>query len=206
VGWKTHLPAYGLRAEAAAFHYEYSDLQTFIRVDLGPVSVQALGNVPEAEVQGIDASLDWEPVDGLTLQAGLGLLNTELGAFSTVAGPIAAGNKLPNAADVTGNLRASYEWSLGGDLTMSIQGGGQYSDAVFKDAINDPVIAGDAYWVYDARVAIGEVGGDWEVALWGQNLSDEQYVVQGLNSGLGAGNRTYNAPRTFGITLSKRFQ
>ncbi|MDP3738888.1 MAG: TonB-dependent receptor [Hyphomonadaceae bacterium] len=206
VGWKTYLPAYGLRAEAAAFHYEYSDLQTFIRVDLGPISVQALGNVPEAEVQGIDASLDWEPVDGLTLQAGLGLLNTELGSFSTVAGQIAAGNKLPNAADVTGNLRASYEWSLGGDLTMSVQGGGQYSDAVFKDAINDPVIKGDAYWVYDARIAIGEAGGDWELALWGQNLSDEQYVTQGLNSGLGAGNRTYNAPRTFGVTLSKRFQ
>ena len=205
VGWKAHMPAWRLRAEAAAFHYDYSDLQTFIRVDLGPVSVQALGNVPEAEVQGIDASLDWAPVDGLTLQAGLGLLNTELGAFSTVAGPVAGGNKLPNAADVTGNLRATYEWQVGGNLTASVQGGAQYSDAMFKDAINDPIIAAEAYWTYDARIAIGDPADDWEIAIWGQNLSDEQYVVQGLNSGLGAGNRTYNAPRTFGATLSKRF-
>jgi iron complex outermembrane recepter protein len=206
IGVKTRLTVHGLRAEAAVFHYDYSDLQTFIRVDLGPLSVQALGNVPEAEVQGLDASLFWEPVDGLTLQAGLGLLDTELGTFNTTAGPVAAGNKLPNAADVTGNLRASYEWNVSGNLVMSIQGGGQYSDAVFKDAINDPVIVGDAYWLYDARIAIGEMEGDWEVALWGQNLSDERYITQGLNSGLGAGNRTYNAPRTFGVTLSKRFQ
>jgi iron complex outermembrane receptor protein len=206
VGWKTHLPAYGLRAEAAAFHYDYSDLQTFIRVDLGPISVQALGNVPEAEVQGIDASLDWQPVDSLTLQAGIGLLDTELGSFATVAGPVAAGNKLPNAADVTGNLRAIYEWSVSANLVARVQGGAQYSDGMFKDAINDPIIAADAYWVYDARIAIGDLAGDWELAIWGQNLSDEQYVVQGLNSGLGAGNRTYNAPGTFGVTLSKKFQ
>jgi iron complex outermembrane receptor protein len=77
---------------------------------------------------------------------------------------------------------------------------------MFKDAINDPIIAAESYWTYDARVAIGDMAGDWELSVWGQNLSDEQYVVQGLNSGLGAGNRTYNAPRTFGVTLSKRFR
>jgi iron complex outermembrane receptor protein len=206
VGWKAQFPAYDLRAEAAAFYYDYSDLQTFIRVDLGPISVQALGNVPEAEVSGLDASLFWEPVDGLTLQGGIGVLNTELGAFDTTAGPVAAGNKLPNAADLTGNLRAIYEWTVGDNMVARIQGGAQYSDDVFKDAINDPVIAAEAYWLYDARIAVGDAAGDWEVALWGQNLSDEQYVVQGLNSGLGAGNRTFNAPRTFGITLSRRFR
>ncbi len=206
IGAKTRLPDYHLRAEASAFHYDYSDLQTFIRVDLGPLSVQALGNVPEAEVNGLDASLDWAPVDGLTLQAGLGLLDTELGAFMTTAGPVAAGNKLPNAADVTGNLRGTYEWQVGGNLMARVQAGAQYSDAVFKDALNDPVIEGDAYWLYDARISLGDLDSDWEIALWGQNLADEQHVVQGLNSGLGAGNRTYNAPRTFGISLSRKFQ
>ena len=87
-----------------------------------------------------------------------------------------------------------------------LQGGAQYSDGVFKDALNDPVIAAGAYWLYDARIAIGDMAGDWELALWGQNLGDERHVVQGLDSGLGAGNRTYNAPRTYGVTLSKKFK
>ncbi len=206
VGLKARLPDYHLRAETAAFYYDYNDLQTFVRVDLGPISVQALNNVPEAEVKGLDASLYWEPVDGLTLQSGLGLLNTELGAFQTTAGPVAAGNKLPNAADVTGNLRAIYEWPVTGDLVMRLQGGAQYSGPAFKDAINDPIIEAQSYWLYDARISIADMASEWELSLWGQNLGDEQHVVQGLNSGLGAGNRAYNAPRTFGVSLSKKFR
>ena len=52
----------------------------------------------------------------------------------------------------------------------------------------------------------GREDGDWELALWGQNLTNEQYVEQGLNSGLGAGNRNYNAPRTYGVQLTRHFQ
>ena len=65
--------------------------------------MQALGNVPEAEVSGVEASLSWEPIDGLTLQAGVGLLDTELGAFETTAGPIPAGNEIPNAPGLSFN-------------------------------------------------------------------------------------------------------
>jgi iron complex outermembrane recepter protein len=194
-----------LRGELSAFHYDYADLQTFIRVDLGPISVQALGNVPEAEISGLEASLAWEPIDGLTLQAGAGLLETELGAFETTAGPIPAGNEIPNAPGLSFNGRAIYEWNLGGDLVARAQVGADYSDGMFKDALNDPIIQAEEYWVFDARFAVGDVAGDWEVALWGANLTDEQYVVQGLNSGLGAGNRNYSAPRTYGISVSRQF-
>jgi len=204
VGFKWR-PSRQLRAEAAAFYYDYSDLQTFIRVDLGPISVQALGNVPEAHIQGIDASLDWEVVRGFTLEGGLGLLWTELGAFDTTAGPVAAGNDLPNAPGVSFNGRAIYEWSVGSGLTARLQAGAQYTQGTFKDALNDPVIASDDHWTFDARAAIGSDSGNWELAIWGQNLTDERYVEQGLNSGLGAGNRTYNAPRTYGAQVSRRF-
>jgi iron complex outermembrane receptor protein len=194
-----------VRAEFAAFYYDYSDLQTFVRVDLGPISVQALRNVPEAEVRGVEGSVSWEPVDGLTLQAGAGFLETELGAFATTAGPVPAGNEIPNAPGLSFNARAIYEWSLANGLTARAQIGADYADGAFKDALNDPLIQSDEYWLLDARFAVGSETGDWEVALWGANLADEQYVVQGLNSGLGAGNRTYNAPRTFGISATRRF-
>jgi iron complex outermembrane receptor protein len=205
IGVKWQVPSARVRGEMAAFYYDYSDLQTFIRVDLGPVSVQALGNVPEAQISGVEASLAWEPVDGLTLQAGAGLLSTELGSFSTVAGPVPAGNEIPNAPGLSFNARAIYEWNMGPNLLGRAQIGADFADGAFKDALNDPIIASEKYWLFDARVGIGSPGGDWEIALWGANLTDEQYVVQGLNSGLGAGNRNYNAPRTYGVSLSRRF-
>lgn len=136
---------------------------------------------------------------------GLGLLETELGAFATTAGPIPAGNEIPNAPGLSFNARAIYEWNIGSSLVARAQVGANYADEMFKDAINDPIIAADSYWLFDARVSVGWLSGDWDVALWGANLTDEQYVVQGLNSGLGAGNRNYNAPRTWGVSVSRRF-
>jgi iron complex outermembrane receptor protein len=206
IGVKYRLPAARLHAEAAAFYYDYSDLQTFIRVDLGPISVQALGNVPSAHVEGIDASLDWNITHALTLQAGLGLLSTELGAFTTVAGPVPKGHDLPNAPGVSFEGRAIYEWSLGSNMFLRAQAGAEYAEGSFKDALNDPVIASQDHWVYDARLALGSEDGNWELALWGQNLTNEHYVEQGLNSGLGAGNRNFNAPRTYGVQLTRHFQ
>ena len=77
---------------------------------------------------------------------------------------------------------------------------------MFKDAVNDPLIRGDSYWLFDARVAIGAADERWEVAVWGRNLSDNRHVVQGLDvASLGFGNRNYNAPRTYGVTGTFRF-
>ena len=50
---------------------------------------------------------------------------------------------------------------------------------MFKDAINDPVIAADSYVLVNARLALFNAARSWEVALWGKNLSDEQYVAAG---------------------------
>jgi iron complex outermembrane recepter protein len=190
----------------SAFHYDYNDIQTFIAVDVGPFTIQRLGNVPEARVDGVDVEALWEPLEGLTLQANLGWLDTELGAFDTLNGPVPKGNELPNSPQVTAGVLARYEVGLGAALDGMIQVDASYSDPVFKDAINDPVIAAGSYTVVNARLALFDDGRDWEVALWGRNLNDERYVVQGLNTGLGAGNRNYNSPRTYGVTFTYRWQ
>jgi iron complex outermembrane receptor protein len=139
------------------------------------------------------------------LQGTVGWLDTELGAFRTLTGDIPKGKKLPNAPDLTLGALARYEADFSATLGGSIQVDGSYSDSVFKDAINDPIIAADSYVLVNARVAMFNAAHSWEVALWGKNLSDEQYVAQGLNTGLGAGNRNYNAPRTYGASFTYRW-
>jgi iron complex outermembrane receptor protein len=205
VGAKAELFDRSMLISASAFYYDYSDVQTFIRAP-GAIPVQKLGNVDEATVQGLDLDVLWRPVSGLTLNAGLGLLETELGAFTTTAGDIPAGNELPNAPELSFTGSAKYEWSIGG-FDASAQAGAAYTDDVFKDANNDPIVASGAHWLYDARATLGPADGPWEVAVWGENLSDEQYVVQGLNvASLGFGNRIFNAPRTYGVTLTWRWR
>jgi iron complex outermembrane receptor protein len=190
----------------SVFYYDYTDIQTFIAVDIGPFTIQRLGNVDEATVYGVDLEAAWLPASGLTLQASVGWLETELGAFSTLTGEVPEGNKLPNAPDLTLGALARWERELSARLSGFIQADASYSDAVFKDAINDPIIAADSYTVWNARIGLRESDGAWEAALWGKNLGDEQYVVQALNSGLGGGNRNFNAPRTVGASFTYRWR
>lgn len=191
----------------SVFYYDYTDVQTFIREDV-LIPVQRLGNVDEATIYGADLDLTWKPqeVEGLTLEARLGLLNSELGAFATANGPVPKGNELPNAPDVTFSGRVKYDLPIEDALFLGLQLGAHYSDGVFKDAINDPIVAAESYWTVDASAALFSASDGWEVKAWGKNLGDEQHVVQGLNVlALGYGNRYYSAPRTYGLTLSKRF-
>jgi iron complex outermembrane receptor protein len=190
---------------AAAFYYDYADIQTFIAVDIGPFIIQRLGNVDEARVHGLDFEATWAPTSHLTLQGSVGWLDAELGAFRTLTGDVPKGKQLPNAPDLTLGALARYETDFSATLGASVQVDGSYSDSVFKDAINDPVIAADSYVLVNARLALFDASRAWEVALWGKNLGDEQYVAQGLNTGLGAGNRNYNAPRTYGASFTYRW-
>lgn len=207
-GFKARLFDRSLSLEASAFWYDYEDLQTQTFTNVGAVSLIKLGNVDKATVKGLDIQAVWLPVDGLSLSAGVGLLDTKLGAFRTAGptGPITVpkGNELPNAPEVTLNLKARYEWQVMGDWTAAVQGGAHYSDEVFKEALNTPYLSADDYWIFDARASLTSAPG-WEVAVWAKNLGDKAYVAQVTDNGIGMGYRIFNAPRTYGVTLTKRF-
>jgi iron complex outermembrane receptor protein len=198
----------GLTYDAAIFYYDYKDVQTFIRDTSGGLPIQRLGNVDSAEIYGLDADIQYRPVglEALTLQAGLGLLHTRLSSFASSGGVVPAGNRLPNAPKVTFNGSAAYTIGLGDDLGLTLLGAVRQSGDAFKDALNDPLIAQGSFWMFDARATLASSPGGWEVALWGRNLSDTRYVVQGNNSqSLGYVYRFYNAPRTWGVSFAKRF-
>ena len=151
----------------------------------------------------------WSPalIRGLTLQAGAGLLHTSLGSFPSTTSPtgiVAAGNRLPNAPSLTFNGQARYDIPLGDERTLRLAGSAHYSASEFKDALNDPLLFQRSYWSFDGRVSL--IAGNWEAALWGRNLSDERHLVQGVNLlQFGYGNRSFSAPRTFGVSVSRRW-
>ena len=100
---------------AAVFYYDYTDIQTFIAVDIGPFIIQRLGNVDEARVYGLDLEATWAPTAHLTLQGSVGWLDTELGAFRTLTGDVPKGKELPNAPDLTLGALARYEADFSAD-------------------------------------------------------------------------------------------
>ena len=206
IGWNTQMFDRRLRLETSLFYYDYQDLQAQTFTNVGAVSLIKLGNIPHATVYGADLDATWRPVDGLTLRAGVGLLHTRLGAFATTV-PIPAGNKLPDAPDVTFTGLARYEHPMFGDGYIgAIQVAPHYSGAVFKEALNTPYLAANAYWTVDARASLATADKGWEAAIWARNLTDTRYVAQATDDGLGFGYRIFNTPRTYGVSITHQFR
>jgi iron complex outermembrane receptor protein len=78
---------------------------------------------------------------------------------------------------------------------------------VFKSANNTPLFLSDSYTLVDGRLAIQNESRTWELALWGKNLGDVQNVQEAFGAPeLGTITRSYNAPRTYGLTYTHFWQ
>lgn len=207
LGIKGRANDYGVSYEASLFYYDYEDVQTYISDTTGAVPVNRLDNVKGATIYGLDLMGQWRPplVEALTLSAGIGILDTELEAFEGSSGVVPKGNEQPDAPDLTANLAASYDFNLTDSLAAQFAVDGRYQSEAFHDALNDPLLVSDSYWVFNARLST-YLEDRWEFIAWGKNLADEEYVVQGSNQlPLGNGFRVYGPPRTYGITVIRHF-
>jgi iron complex outermembrane receptor protein len=113
---------------------------------------------------------------------------------------------LPQAPSFSGNALARYEFGLGGGLA-SVQADVQYTDDFCFTVLCAPVEKEKGYTVLNARVGYGAQDGSWEVAVFGDNLTEEEYRVYAFDSSLFAGvvAGVYGKPRTYGVRAMYRF-
>ena len=106
----------------------------------------------------------------------------------------------------SGNALARYEFELGGGLA-SIQADVQYTDDFCFTVLCAPVEKEKGYTVLNARIGYGAQDGRWEVAVFGDNLTEEEYRVYAFDSSLFAGvvAGVYGKPRTYGVRAIYRF-
>lgn len=205
VGAKAELLNGAMLATGAAFYYDYTDVQTQIQENQGQLSVIRIGNVHSAQVRGTELELHWRAIHDLDLSVGFSYLDTELGAFDSPAGPVAAGNKLPNAPEFSGVLTARYTVPIG-DYSLVFAGDARYTDAVFRDALNQSLLASGTEWLFDSNVDLLSKSLHWSLSLWGRNLTNEQVTQTAANNGIGDGYTLAQQPRTYGATVKYKFK
>ena len=207
LGIKGRISDAGLSYSLSGFYYDYRNAQTFIRDVVGALPIQRLGNIDKAKSYGVDADLVLKPhpLPGLSATVGLGLLHTRLGTFAASGGPVAAGNRLPDSPEFSFNTALSYEFGLSSSVNARFAVDGHYQSSTFRDALNDPIIASDGYWVWNGRVSVLHEN-HWDLSAWAKNVFDKRYVTQGVNqAAFGFGYRVYGAPRTYGLSATYQF-
>jgi iron complex outermembrane receptor protein len=180
VGMKSTWMDDRLRFNGALFYYDYDDLQVSTFAD-GTTRIE---NAASAELTGLELEVSALLTEGLVMNIGATFLDTEYDDFITTFGNLPeggpnvvnlSGNSLINAPDlkVVGNL--DYRFNVAGN-TMYLFGQVSWTDDIYHSQFNEAVVGQDSFTILDMRA--GYLFGEderWEVALVGNNLTDEEY-------------------------------
>ena len=173
------------------------------------INVVVLSNAGDAEVKGIEAELTWLPLDGLSITLGGNVMDTEIVRYTGVAGTgDFTGNKLANSPKSSWNGAVRYEFPLGGNLRAYLLGSARWQDDQYFTVANNPQASQRAYGVFNARAALTDSDGKWEVALWGENLGNKLFITQAYDNYPGIFPSQYflGDPRTYGLSVLYRFK
>lgn len=115
------------------------------------------------------------------------------------------GNTAARAPKNKYSLAVNYSASLGNGGDLSVDVSGSYSDNFYTEASNQGVSFHDDYTVWDAGARYTAPEGNWDVTLWGKNLSDELITSHAIVSSFGGSVELYAPPRTYGVTANYYF-
>jgi len=212
VGLKTQFMDNRIQVNGAAFFYDYED-QQFINV----IGInQTLENAGSSEIYGIDLEASMLLSDRLSVQLGLGLIDTEfkkleLNDPATNTDRDYSGNQLQQAPEVNFNAAVDYllgQWSSG-ELTLHLDT--TYQDEQYFSAYNDAPgfenIRADSYWQSNGQLRFDDASERYSISLWVKNIeeNDEPIYALSLSSGYGYDYTAVGAPRTYGADFTLRF-
>jgi len=210
-GVKSEFFAHRLRVNGSAFDYKYQNIQ----IDQIEDGVSVLLNAAKAKIYGADLDIAVLPFDGLTLGAAMEYLHGRYDSFpnAPLYTPLTTGGDLPGSFDAAGkttvrspdfvgNVTASYviPASIG---SFDFVAGGYYNSGFYwnpDDRIKQPV-----YTLVNASVTWTAPKADWDVRLWGKNLTGRRYYSYETDQEFGD-DASPAPPLTYGISIGYHFR
>ena len=193
LGLKTEWLDRRLRLNAAVFRTDVEDNQ-FFEFFAGPFGLlRVVTTIEEAQIQGFEADFNWIATDNWSIYGGLGLLDSEIERNDNR--PLSVGNDVPQAPDTTWNLGTQFVVPFGGDMEFFARADYQYVGETWFHTLQGeetPTIwqvffggsipsdfsrsQRDDYGTLNLRVGIDAE--NWSLAIWGRNVTDEEYLEE----------------------------
>jgi iron complex outermembrane receptor protein len=161
-------------------------------------------NAANAEVKGLEADMIWLPsgIDGLTVSAGVSVLDTEMTKVITPTKDVSLGDELAFAPRVQGNLQARYEWDMSSGMVAHVMPHLAYSAKSYSDviSINREEIAS---WTL-LGITAGVSSSTWGAEIFVDNIADSR-AEMARNFVFDRSRVSYARPRTMGVRLNYNF-
>lgn len=198
VGAKTDWFDRKLRLNVAAFQTDYSDLQIS---QLVPLCCVVVSNAAKARIRGAEVEFVVRPVQRLQIDGSYAYLDAKFTEYA-IPGQAYTGNRLPRSPKNKFNIGGQYEAPIG-DLTAKLRVDYSWVDDAYFEASNIPQQLWPSHDNVDARLSIAGPGEEWELSLWGKNLTNELVPTYVTYFGPFRQILTpYAPPRTYGMTLA----
>ena len=190
-----------LQTQISAFYQLRDDIQikqSLVQpmVSGGSSFTDYFSNAAEGTNYGVEAEFNWLVTDMVALFGSVGLLKTE---FDTPLSDTLDSREQAHAPSHQFALGTSVQLTDSLALTIDIEG----KDEFFLSSSHET--KSDAYEMVNANMTYDT--GDWELSIWGRNLTDEDVIVRGFSfpndPRKGYINEPYyqfGAPRVFGFT------
>jgi iron complex outermembrane receptor protein len=214
VGFKSDISS-TLRLNAAAFYYDYDDVQGFVsRLNvLTNTVINVLSNQGEAEHSGVEAELNWRPTEAFNVGLNIGYLDatikesgvTSLDIFQNV---VSVAGRRPYAPLWSGDFNATYQFSLLQDFNAAASlfynfrtdfSGSQ------PNLVEEAIYRLDGYDTVNVNVDLYHLQDDWNLSFWINNLFDESYRTRVKSDGLLSYADFFGQTRSVGASLELRW-
>jgi iron complex outermembrane receptor protein len=196
---------------AAAFYYDYTDLQVGF---VNEQSVVQTVNAASAENKGVELELIARLTESLTANVSATWLDATYTEFVTgdyrnnFEPTDLSGNNLQNAPEYTARIALDYVHPVSetGSIVAGVEAA--YQDDVYFTEFNNDDAFQEAYTLVNARVGYEGGSGKWNVTGWVRNATDEfiysnNIITAPLYGSVRVGSLL--PPRTYGITFGYNF-
>lgn len=204
VGTKLSAAAGRLELDAAAFYYDYTELQ--LRT-ADPVTFGVrVSNVAKASIKGMEFTLVGRPSRDLRLDLNASYVDSTLKNFiSPVSRRDLSGTALPTTPRASATAGAEYRLALGGgSLTLRGEVNHQ-STVVFPSFINPSFERQGPVTLVNANLRYDLPGRKTWVSVIGRNLADKTYLSNRVYYAGFYDLESYAPPRTFEVRVGTKF-
>lgn len=199
IGLKSTFLDQRAQLNTSVFYYDYKDYQAFTLTGLSPFIFNT-----SATTQGAEVELRFLPARSVDVSIGLSYLDAVAKdvPLQFPSGPF-VDQTPPQSPEFTGSATVRKHWTLASG-TVSLQGTVNHVGKRYFNTINHPALSDSSYTTTNARLSYMAADERWELALWANNITNEEYLLTAfdLSTTNGVVSHVYAPPRQIAATIS----
>ena len=197
-----------LRFNATGFYSQYRDLQlSFNFTNAAGAPAVRIANAGDFDIAGFELEMAASVMDNFDLIAGLGHAKETIEFLNPGAVPPQdpfTMQRLPKMPRWTANVGGQFTLPMGDMGTMALRADYGYRSSVVHDTQNREIQNG--YGLLNARVSWTAANEIWRISLYGTNLTDKVYSIQGLSQPIASLRETQmGRPQELGVSISASY-